>query len=36
VRALHDAIKSVVDLFKTQVVGVLDLEVPGRAEGDND
>lgn len=34
--ALHAALKAITDLFKTQVVAVLDLELPMRAEGDND
>jgi len=33
---LHAAIKAITDLLKTQVVTVLDLELPMRAEGDND
>lgn len=35
-RVLYDALKSIVDFTKTQFVGVLDLEIPQRAEGDND
>lgn len=33
---LHAALKAITDLLKTQVVTVLDLELPMRAEGDND
>ena len=33
---LYDAIKRITDLLKTQFVTVLDLELPMRAEGDND
>ncbi len=36
VMALYDAVKVVTDLLKTQFVGVLDLELPDRAAGDND
>jgi predicted lipoprotein len=32
----HTKVKSLTDLLKTQFVGVLDLELPQRAEGDND
>ncbi len=32
----YEAIKAVTDLFKTEVVTALDLELPRRAEGDND
>ncbi len=35
-RACYDAIKNYTDLFKTQFLGVLDLEPPDRADGDND
>lgn len=35
-RACYDAIKGVMDLYKTQFHSVLDLEPPDRAEGDND
>lgn len=34
--ALYDAVKVITDLLKTQFVGVLDLELPQRAAGDND
>lgn len=34
--AVHAAVKELTDLLKTQFVGVLDLELPDRAEGDND
>ena len=33
---VHDRIKTLTDLLKTQFVGVLDLELPDRAAGDND
>ncbi|MCA9616924.1 MAG: hypothetical protein KC586_29390, partial [Myxococcales bacterium] len=33
---LYDAIKAITDLLKTQILGMLDLELPDRAEGDND
>ncbi|MCB9630973.1 MAG: imelysin family protein [Sandaracinus sp.] len=33
---LYDAIKAITDLLKTQILGTLDLELPDRAEGDND
>lgn len=36
VRALYDAIKAMTDILKTEVPGVLDLEVPKSLEGDND
>lgn len=36
VAALYDAVKAITDLLKTQFVGVLDLELPQRAAGDND
>jgi predicted lipoprotein len=36
VQRLYDAIKRVTDLLKTQLLGMLDLELPNRAEGDND
>jgi uncharacterized protein len=36
VRALYDAIKGVTDVLKTDIVTVLDLEIPKRFEGDND
>lgn len=36
VLALYDAVKAITDLLKTQFVGVLDLELPQRAAGDND
>ncbi len=32
----HARVKTITDLLKTQFVGVLDLELPQRAEGDND
>lgn len=32
----YDAIKSLTDLVRTQFISVLDLELPQRAEGDND
>ncbi len=34
--ALYDAVKGVTDLLKTEFISVLDLELPSRAEGDND
>ncbi|MEM9194161.1 MAG: imelysin family protein [Myxococcota bacterium] len=34
--ALHDAVKGITDVLKTQFIGVLDLELPKRVEGDND
>jgi uncharacterized protein len=34
--AAHDATKALLDLFKTQFISVLDLDLPARAEGDND
>lgn len=34
--AAHDAVREIVVLLKTQFVSVLDLEIPQRAEGDND
>ena len=33
---VHDQLKLMLDLFKTQFVSVLDLDIPQRAEGDND
>ncbi|MFN0061731.1 MAG: imelysin family protein [Myxococcaceae bacterium] len=36
VRAVYDAIKATTDLLKTQVLSVLDLELPALVEGDND
>jgi len=36
VRAYYDALKGVTDLLKTEVVTVLDLELPQTLEGDND
>lgn len=33
---LYDAVKDISDLLKTQFLTTLDLEVPNRAEGDND
>lgn len=36
VRAIYDALKGVTDLLKTELVGVLDLELPESVEGDND
>jgi hypothetical protein len=36
VRAFYDALKGVTDLLKTEVVTVLDLELPQTLEGDND
>ncbi len=33
---LYDAVKDISDLLKTQLLTTLDLEVPNRAEGDND
>ena len=33
---VHEALKTITDLLKTQFVTVLDLELPMRAEGDND
>jgi len=32
----HDAVKFVVDTLKTEFISVLDLDIPQRAEGDND
>jgi predicted lipoprotein len=32
----HDRLKLMLDVFKTQFIGVLDLDLPQRAEGDND
>jgi predicted lipoprotein len=32
----HDGVKALLDLFKTEFIGVLDLDLPQRAEGDND
>ena len=34
--AIHVEVKELIDLLKTQFVGVLDLELPDRADGDND
>ncbi|MBX7191930.1 MAG: imelysin family protein [Sandaracinaceae bacterium] len=34
--ALHDAIRALADLFKMEVLTVLDLTLPNRVEGDND
>jgi predicted lipoprotein len=34
--ALYEAVKGLTDLLKTQFVGTLDLDLPNRAEGDND
>ncbi|MCC6625530.1 MAG: imelysin family protein [Deltaproteobacteria bacterium] len=36
VQAAYDAVKAVTDLLRTDVVTVLDLELPERVEGDND
>jgi uncharacterized protein len=36
VRALYDALKGVTDVLKTELVSVLDLELPHLVEGDND
>ncbi|MCP3140793.1 imelysin family protein [Pyxidicoccus xibeiensis] len=36
VRALYDAVKGVTDVLKTELVTVLDLELPQSVEGDND
>lgn len=36
VQALHTSIKGVTDLLKTEMVTVLDLELPKSSEGDND
>jgi predicted lipoprotein len=36
VHNLHEALRVLADLLKTQFVSVLDLELPQRAEGDND
>lgn len=36
VLALHEAIRTVADLFKVEVLTLLDLELPARLEGDND
>lgn len=36
VRGLYDAVKAVTDVLKTEFVSVLDLDLPRRAEGDND
>ena len=36
IEALHDAVKDVADLLKTDLVTVLSLEVPAEAAGDND
>ena len=35
-RALHEALRKLGGLLKTEVVTVLNLELPGRVEGDND
>lgn len=34
--ALHASVKEITDLMRTQLVSVLDLEIPKRIEGDND
>lgn len=36
VRALYDAVKGLSDVLKTEMMGVLDLELPQSLEGDND
>lgn len=36
VKALYDALKSLTDLLKTELVSVLNLELPKSSEGDND
>jgi predicted lipoprotein len=36
VEALYEAVKGLTDLLKTQFIGTLDLDLPNRAEGDND
>lgn len=36
VRALYDSVKGVTDVLKTELVTVLDLELPTKVEGDND
>jgi predicted lipoprotein len=36
VLAAHDSLRIALELFKTQVISLLDLEPPQRAEGDND
>jgi predicted lipoprotein len=36
VEAVYAAVKGLTDLLKTQFVGTLDLDLPNRAEGDND
>ena len=36
VRAVHAAVKNLTDVLKTDFVTVLDLELPKKAEGDND
>ncbi|HZI14179.1 MAG TPA: imelysin family protein [Myxococcus sp.] len=36
VRALYDSVKGVTDVLKTELVTVLDLELPAKVEGDND
>lgn len=36
VRALYDSVKGVTDVLKTEIVTVLDLELPQKVEGDND
>jgi uncharacterized protein len=32
----HDGVKALLDLFKTEFISILDLDLPQRAEGDND
>ena len=34
--ALHTALKRITDLMRTELISVLDLELPKRVEGDND
>lgn len=36
VEAIYEAVKGLTDLLKTQFIGTLDLELPKRADGDND
>ncbi len=36
VRAFHDAVKDVTDLLKSELITVLDLEIPSSIESDND
>jgi uncharacterized protein len=36
VRAIYDALKNLTEMMKTEFIGVLDLELPKRVEGDND